>query len=310
MPGAPAGLEDRRVHPSPHDARHVSDGSSRTRARGEAQAWREPVHRPQPAVTLAVPAIARVIDCLVGGKDNFQVDRECAAEALAVDPRAGRVVVEDRRFRLRAVRHLAGECGVNQFIDIGTGLPTTENVHQVAQRHDPEARVVYVDHDPIVVAHGQALLAVNERIAVVQADLRDPSAILGHPEVGRLIDWNRPVGVLLAPVLHFLSDADRPEQVMRTIREALPPGSHIVISHACAEARPQEAEGVMDVYRTVVPSATERDRERIAAFFGDFVLAEPGLTWVPAWRPDGITLGSADRIWHLGGVARKPGPAA
>src|SRR5262249_35679081 len=160
--------------------------------------------------------------------------------------------------------------------------------HEVAQRHNPKARVLYVDHDPIVVAHGQALLAVNERVAVVQADLRDPRGILSHPEITRLIDLNRPVGVLLTPVLQFLSDADRPEQVMRTIREALAPGSHLVVSHACAEARPREAEGVMDVYRTVVPSATTRERGRIAAFFGDFALTEPGLTWVPAWRPDSI----------------------
>jgi SAM-dependent methyltransferase len=308
MTRARAGPEDFRVHPSPRDAGRVSDGNSRTRVRGEAQSWHEPAHRLQPAVTLAVPAIARVIDCLVGGKDNFQVDRERADEALAVDPCVGQVIVEDRRFRLRAVRHLVRECGVDQFVDIGTGLPTTENVHQVAQRHDPDARVVYVDHDPIVVAHGQALLAVNQHVAVVQADLRDPGGILG--QVTRLIDLSRPVGVLLAPVLQFLSDTDRPEQVMRTIREALPPGSHLVVSHACAEARPREAEGVMDVYRTVVPSATIRERGRIAAFFGDFVLTEPGLTWVSAWRPDGITPpGRADRIWHLGGVARKPGPA-
>ena len=286
-----------------------SDDGAWARMWDEAPSSDDPVQSLQPAVTLAVPAIARVVDCLLGGKDNFQVDRDRAGEALAADPRIRQVVVEDRRFRLRAVRHLVRECGITQFVDIGAGLPTAENVHQVAQRHDPEARVVYVDRDPIVVAHGQALLAVNERVVVVQADLRDPRGVLDHPEVGGLIDLSRPVGVLLAPVLQFLSDADRPERVMEAIRAALAPGSHLVVSHACAEARPREAEGVMDVYRTVVPSATTRERERIAAFFGDFTLIEPGLTWVPAWRPDGITPpGPADRIWHLGGVARKPEP--
>ena len=297
--------------PHPDGVGRSSGGGASAHVWDETPSSYDPVHRLQPVVTLAVPAIARVVDCLLGGKDNFQVDRDRAAEALAADPCIGKIVVEDRRFRLRAVRHLVRECGVTQFIDIGSGLPTAENVHQVAQQHDPKARVVYVDHDPIVVAHGQALLAVNERVAVVQADLRDPSGILGHPAVTRVIDLNRPVGVLLAPVLQFLSDADRPEQVMAMIRAALAPSSHLVVSHACAEARPREAEGVMDVYRTVVPSATTREREHIAAFFGDFALTEPGLTWVPAWRPDGITPpGPADRIWHLGGVARKQGPAA
>lgn len=311
MTGVRTEPEDLRVVPHPDGVGRSSDGAAWARICDETASSYEAVQCVPPVVTLAVPAIARVVDCLLGGKDNFQVDRDRAAEALAADPCIGQIVVEDRRFRLRAVRHLVRECGVTQFIDIGSGLPTAENVHQVAQQHDPKARVAYVDHDPIVVAHGQALLAVNERVVVVQADLRDPSGILGHPRVTRLIDLNRPVGVLLAPVLQFLSDADRPEQVTGTIREALAPGSHLVVSHACAEARPREAEGVMDVYRTVVPSATTRERECIAAFFGDFALTDPGLTWVPAWRPDGITpLRPADRIWHLGGVARKQSPAA
>ncbi|MEU6036102.1 SAM-dependent methyltransferase [Actinomadura sp. NPDC047616] len=270
-----------------------------------------PIRDPGPTMAWAAPSIARVVDCLLGGKDNFRADRERAAEALAADPRLRQVVVENRRFSRRAVRYLARECGVRQFVDIGTGLPAAENTHDIAQDHDASAQVLYVDNDPIVVAHGQALLAENDRIGVVQADLRDPGALLDHPVFTRLIDLDEPVAVLLTPVLQFLSDADRPEEVMRTVRDALPPASHLVLSHACPEACPERVERVMDVYRSVVPSATARERERIAGFFGDFEFAEPGLTWVSSWRPDiAVPPRVAERVWQLGGVARKPGPAA
>ncbi|GLY80637.1 SAM-dependent methyltransferase [Actinoallomurus iriomotensis] len=266
-----------------------------------------PIRAPRPTVTWAAPSIARVVDCLLGGKDNFRVDRERAAAALAADPRIRQVIVENRRFARRAVQYLVRECGVTQFVDIGFGLPAAENAHHIAQRDDAGARVLYVDNDPIVVAHGQAMLAENDRVRVVGADLRDPAGILGHPEFTRLIDLDEPVAVLLTPVLQFLSDADRPEEIVRTIRDALAPGSHLVISHACPETRPGQVGRVMDVYRSIVSSATARERERITGFFGDFSLAEPGLTWLPSWRPDlAVPHRVAERVWQLGGVARKP----
>lgn len=259
-------------------------------------------------MTSATASIARVIDFLLDGKDNFKVDRERAREAIEADPAIRQITIENRRFSRRVVRHLASDCGIEQFVEVGVGLPAAENVHQVARYVIPNARVAYVDNDPIVVAHGQALLTENDRIKVINADLRSPEGILSHPELIKLIDLSKPVAMLLTPVLHFISDDDRPDEIMDTIRAALAPGSYLAISHACPEVHPDEVDGVMKVYRSAVPSATARDRERIMRFFGDFDIVSPGIVWIPSWNPEiSMTPAAAERVWHIGGIARKPG---
>jgi hypothetical protein len=245
-------------------------------------------------------------DYLLDGKDNLSVDRERADEAVRADPLFPRIIRENRAFLGRVVRFLATECGIDQFLDIGTGLPTQDNVHEIAQRINPDAHVVYVDNDPVVLAHGRALLASNDRTTVVQADLRDPQAILNHPDVRRLIDFDRPVGLLLLAILHFVPDADEPHNILNELRAALPKGSYLALTHGSADLRPDVVHRVEEIYARTASPALARSRERVSAFFGDFQMAEPGLVWVPWWRPEIEPAQDSDLVWFLGGVARKP----
>jgi hypothetical protein len=252
------------------------------------------------------PSVARMYDYLLGGKDNLAVDRERAEEAITVDPLLPRIVRENRAFLGRVVRFLADECGIDRFLDIGTGLPTQDNVHQIAQRTNPGARVVYVDNDPVVLALGRALLASNANTTVIQADLRDPQAILNHPEVRRLIEFDRPVGLLMLAILHFVPDAADPQALVATLREALPKGSYIAITHGSADLRPDVVRRVEEIYARTASPAVARTHEQVSGFFGDFEPVEPGLVWVPWWRPDNEPAADSDLVWFLGGVARKP----
>jgi len=225
---------------------------------------------------------------LLGGKDNFPADRAAAAEILAAVPQAAQAARENRAFLGRAVRFLAGEAGIGQFLDIGTGLPTQANVHQVAQRIVPEARVVYVDNDPIVLVHARALLANNTTTTTaVLADLRDPEQLVGDPAVGKLLDFGQPLGLLLVAVLHFLADHDDPAGIVGRLRDGMAPGSFVVISHATADFHPEAAVArVTAVYeRAGVPLAL-RSRDQIARLFEGFELVSPGLVQPAAWRPD------------------------
>lgn len=255
---------------------------------------------------LRTPSVARMYDYLLGGKDNLAIDRERAEEAVEADPLFPGVVRENRAFLGRAVRFLTDECGVDQFLDIGTGLPTQDNVHQIAQRINPASRVVYVDNDPVVLAHGRALLANDDKTTVVQADLRDPQAILNHPEVQRLLDFDRPIGLLLLAILHFVPEKNEPQKIMDELRAALPSGSYLAITHGSPDLRPDVVHKLEEIYSRTASPALARSREQVMAFFGDFELVEPGLTWVPWWRPDSEPDRDSDLIWFLGGVARKP----
>lgn len=230
----------------------------------------------------AVPNIARVYDCLLGGKDNFEVDREHAAELLKRLPQAERLARENRHFLMRAVRFLAEEAGVAQFIDIGAGLPTADNTHQVAQRTNPDARVVYADNDPHVLAHGRALLAGQGATAVVQADMRDPEAIFSHAGTRQLIDFTRPVAVLLVSVLHLVA-GDEAAELTGYWRRTLPRGSHLVISHA--EDRPALRRAA-ELYQERLGTGTLRTRDEIVALFEGFELVPPGVVGLPVWRPE------------------------
>jgi SAM-dependent methyltransferase len=234
-----------------------------------------------------VPSVARIYDYLLGGKDNFASDRAAATKLLELTPNAREGVRANRRFLSRAV-HLLVEAGVRQFLDIGAGLPTQENVHQVALRAAPDARVVYVDNDPIVLTHGRALLADNDQTIVVDGDLRQPEAILSDPRIREHLDFDQPVGLLMLAVLHFIPDDDIAESVIATLRDQLVPGSGLVVSHLSFGDLDEDKlrEGRELYSRTSAGSATPRPRAQILRFFDGFEIVEPGLVPTEDWRPE------------------------
>ncbi len=264
-------------------------------------------HQPDPTagIDTRTPNPARIYDALLGGKDNYPADRNAAHDILNVAPQARRGAKENRAFLQRAVRYLAAEAGIRQFLDIGTGLPTQGNVHQIAQQVAPHTRVVYVDHDPVVHVHANALLANHTTTIAVLADLREPEVILGQPEVRRLLDLTRPVAVLLVAVLHFLRDEEDPTGIVTRLRDAMAPGSHLVISHATADFHPQAGAKVTQVYQHASAPLLLRSHSQIARFFDGFDLVEPGLVEPAAWRPDpeGPTKPSAGGFYS--GVGRR-----
>jgi SAM-dependent methyltransferase len=227
-------------------------------------------------------------DYYLGGSHNFEVDREAARRAMEFMPGLPKIMQANRAFMRRAVRYAAGQ-GVTQFLDIGSGIPTFGNVHEVAQAARPGARVVYVDHDPVAVAHSQAVLEANDDAGVVAADLRKPQEILRSPEVERLIDLNQPVALLLVAILHFVEDEDDPYGAVAELCEALAPGSLLVLTHASYEGiplPPERAGGAVDVYEDIRNPLIMRSREEIARFFEGYDMVEPGLVAMPRWRPD------------------------
>jgi S-adenosyl methyltransferase len=261
---------------------------------------------PHPAAgvfDLGTPNPARIYDYLLGGKDNFPADRAAAHELLALVPEARAGARENRAFLGRVVHYLVGEAGIRQFLDVGTGIPSQGNVHEVAHAVAPDARVVYVDHDPVVHVHAHALLAQPTTTAVL-ADLREPERITQHPKTRELLDFSRPVAVLLVAVLHFLTDADDPAGVVACLRDAVPPGSFLVVSHATGDFRPEVAGDVTAVYDKASAPLVLRSRAQVAALFGGFELLPPGLVQPAAWRPDhgGEGVGG---FWA--GVGRKGG---
>jgi hypothetical protein len=244
-------------------------------------------------------------DYFLGGSHHFAVDRDMARQLLQHAPDAGEVMRANRSFLRRAVRYLLG-AGITQFLDIGSGIPTVGNVHEIAQQADPYARVVYVDRDPVAVAHSRAMLDGHPYAGVVRSDLLDVDTILGSPEVDKLIDFSRPVGLLIVSVLHFLLDSDDPFTAVAHLRAAMPPGSYLVISHA-TPVRP-ETEEFQAAYQRSVNQGTTRTGPEIARFFGDFALVEPGLVYLPQWRPDDPSDvdDHPERFVSLCGVGRRP----
>ncbi|MCK2221786.1 SAM-dependent methyltransferase [Actinomadura sp. ATCC 31491] len=254
------------------------------------------------------PNVARLYDYYLGGKDHFPADREAAERILKVAPEVRAAARANRAFLGRAVRHLA-EAGIRQFLDVGTGLPTQESVHQVAAKVAPGSQVVYVDVDPVVLVHARALLSGQPGTAVVQGDLRKPAEILGHPEVLGAIDFSRPVGVLLVAIMHFVAESDRPKEILATLREAMAPGSYLVLSHGTSDARPEAANRGTEVYRRANAPLTLRSRKRILELFEGFELEDPGLVWLPEWHPEPADtvdfVGAPESSLILCGVARK-----
>jgi len=254
----------------------------------------------------SVPNVARMYDVMLGGKDNFQVDRDAVAKVLEALPDGIEVVRRNRGFLRRVVRFLAGEAGIRQFLDLGSGLPTMRNVHEVAQEVDPEARIVYVDHDPVVVAHARALLEVNPNVRAVKADLRYPERLLASPDVREFLDLSQPVAVLLVSVLHFLP-AEEVKRLVGEVLEAVPAGSYLVVSHGTSDyITDDSAAGLSDAYAdSAAGGTTPRPRGQILEFFEGWDLVEPGLVGIAFWRPEQPV--SADRtVYYYGGVARKP----
>ena len=257
-------------------------------------------------VTTDRPNVARLYDYLLGGHHNFAADRELARKLLEAEPLAKYIVAENRAFLGRAVRYLIA-AGIGQFIDLGSGIPTRENVHEIAQHGNPDARVVYVDNDPVAVAHSKHILRGNPLATVIRADMRDPDAVLGHPDVNALIDFSQPVGLLMITVLHFVPDSDDPAGVVGRFASALAPGSFLAISHATHEVSPGTAAQIQDLYKGTTATAHTRTNAEIMRFFAGFDPIEPGLVYLPLWRPDGAAPEHPEQAWFYAGVGRKPG---
>ncbi len=253
------------------------------------------------------PNVPRMYDYLLGGKDNYAADREAVEEVVRHAPDTPFLARENRAFLRRAVRFLA-ESGIRQFIDIGSGLPTQGNVHEIAHQVAPDARVVYVDIEPVVLAHGRALLAGTPEVTVIQGDARRPGDILADRELNDLIDFDRPVAVLMLAVLHFIGDEADPPGIVARLRSAMAPGSYLAVSHVTADfdadSRVREAGAV---YEKATYQITLRSRDHVMRLFEGFDLVEPGLTTLSLWRPDprATVPPGAERQWCYAGVARK-----
>ena len=240
------------------------------------------------SIDISVPSVSRIYDFYLGGSHNFEVDREAARRAMEFMPGLPKIMQANRAFMRRAVRHAVDQ-GITQFLDIGSGIPTFGNVHEVAQAASPGARVVYVDRDPVAVAHSQAVLDGNAHADVAAADLLKPQDILTSPQVERLLDLDRPVALLLVAILHFVEDAEDPYGAVAQLSDALAPGSMLVLTHASYEGIPLPAEragGAVDVYKDIRNPLIMRSREEIARFFEGYDMVEPGLVPMPHWRPD------------------------
>ena len=259
------------------------------------------------------PSPARVYDYLLGGSHNFAVDRQLAEQLLAVAPQVRLAAHANRAFLRRAVDHLVA-AGIRQFIDLGSGIPTLGNVHETAQRAAPEARVVYVDHDPVAVSHSREILATNPRVAVVQGDIREPDTVLDDPALRAMVDFSRPVGVLMAAVLHFIPDDREPAKIVAAFTGATPPGSYLVISHVGSPVGPATPaqRSASSLYARSNPIAM-RNREEVTAFFAGLELVPPGVVDATAWHVEpgdatSVPVSTAQVVPSHVGVAVKPGP--
>jgi S-adenosyl methyltransferase len=264
-------------------------------------------------INTSAPNPARIYDYLLDGKDNYPADREVAEQLIAIAPVARDVVRDNRAFLRRAVRFLTREAGIRQFIDLGSGLPTQGNVHEIAQAITPDARVVYVDNDAMVVTHSRALLAGDNTVAI-RADLREPDAILRHPDVRELIDFDQPIALLLLAILHFIPDDQDPFGIVARFRDALPSGSYLAISHGTRDlpVRSDMSEQEMAemgarverLYQQTTASIVTRGRAQVERFFDGLDLVDPGLVEIQLWKPDDQS--SLLPGGFYGGVARKP----
>jgi hypothetical protein len=254
-----------------------------------------------------IPSSARIYDYFLGGKDNYPADRDAADQIIAYLPNIREAAQINRAFVRRAVRYLVNEAGISQLIDIGAGLPTMGNVHEVAMAANPAARVVYVDHDPVVLAHARDMLQGTPNAVIIGHDMRAPGDILADPQLRQLVDFGQPVGVLFVSVLHFLSDADDPAAVIGELLAPFPPGSHVALTHGTADGAPQ-VRSAARVYDAATTRMSVRGRDEVLALVRGLDVMEPGLVWTPEWHPE-----PGERIpdrpsdcYYYALVARKP----
>ena len=260
--------------------------------------------RVPPQVDIRKPSAARVYDAILGGKDNFPWDRAVAAQVIAAFPQAATSARLHRQVLERAVRYLTDQ-GIDQFLDLGSGLPTARNTHEIAQELNPRALVAYVDNDPIVLTHGRAQL-MDDATTVVMADIRHPDTILGNPAITGFLDFGRPIGLVLNGVVHHLNDDEDPHGMVTKLTSALAAGSYLQLTHFSTAA---PAAGALErVLMHAIGSGRIRSRDEITAFFDGLELVDPGVVFLPEWRPDrpvAYPLEAGDQL-ILGGMARKP----
>ncbi|MEU3959599.1 SAM-dependent methyltransferase [Streptomyces buecherae] len=259
---------------------------------------------PIPGIDTSRPHPARMYDYYLGGKDNYEIDREAAERVIAMAPEARPSARANRQFLLRAVQHAVRQ-GVRQIIDIGTGIPTSPNTHEAARQIAPDVRVAYVDNDPIVATHAEARLTNTPGVGFLLADARQPRHILDHSTVRKLIDFDQPVAVLLLAVLHFVKDEEDPAGIVAALRDALPAGSFLVLSHGTGDFHRAGADA-SEVYRAATASLHLRDRPAVEALFAGFDLLEPGVVQASRWRPEAPAAEAQDsRVAFYGGVGVK-----
>jgi SAM-dependent methyltransferase len=265
-------------------------------------------HEVGPEINTTVPSSARVYNYLLGGKDHFPADR-AVGDAIAEQVPTIRTMFRGQRaFLARTVRYLVGEAGIQQLLDVGSGIPSAGNVHDVAQELAPESRVLYVDNDPVVLAHSRALLASTPegRVRFILADLREPEAILGDPTLPQTLDLSQPVGLILIGIMHHLRDDDDPRRIVATLVDALAPGSYLVLSQSSQDFDPEAMRGLAAASEQSGIPNVPRTFAETRAFFADLELVEPGLVPLAAWRPDPGSQENPRSVYAYGGVARKP----
>ncbi len=260
-------------------------------------------------VLLDRPNVARLWEYFLGGGHNFAIDREAAERVIGLYPDLPLVAQVTRAFLGRVVRYLLSQ-GIDQFLDVGAGIPTASSVHEIAQRQSESARVVYVDNDPVAVAHSQAILRGTDNALAIQADARNPEEIVSHPEAQRILDWSRPIGILAIAMLHFVPEDDEALRIVRVLRDATVSGSYLAITHAAYDSVEQGAVGEVErVYDRTSAPFHFRSESGIRRLFENYEVIEPGVVYVPLWRPEtqeDLLLDQPARTSAYAGLGRMP----
>jgi hypothetical protein len=254
-----------------------------------------------------IPNVARIYDYYLGGKDNYTADREAARKVLGAAPDVPLAALENREFLRRAIEFLVEEVGISQFIDIGPGLPTQGNVHHIAQRHNSQARVAYIDNDPVVLAHGRAILQKAPSVGIIEGDLRSPEAIFNDGELQELIDLAKPVALCMSLVLHFIADNEDPYGLVARLSDPLCPGSYLLITHVTGDEHDVGTiSEITATYDEATAPLVPRDKTDVTKFLDGFELVEPGVVFLSQWRPSGEYYARGGTRWVYAGVGRKP----